>query len=93
MFFFFLCVLQLEYLELGAEGRGASRGRAPPKIFRPCNIYIKDSYSSLSLSNPVTSTRITDNNVTRRLKASAALFSIPDLCFKTNEYACKYSTQ
>jgi len=37
----------------GAEGRGASRARAPPKIFHPCNIYIKLSVGEVFYSTKV----------------------------------------
>ena len=42
----------------------------------------QDSYPSLNLSNHVASTLIINNSVTRLLKASATLLSIPDYASK-----------
>ena len=43
-----------------------------------------DSYSPLNLSNLITSALIATKIITRRLSASATLFSTPTLCFRTN---------
>ena len=45
----------------------------------------QNSYSSRSHSNPITFVLIIESMVTPRLQASTALFSTPNLCFKTTE--------